>query len=194
MSLTPENVTGKFRFEVVKAHHKDLIFAWLIEPHMQEFWDNSPEHKEDIIIFINGRKRPSPYFDGIFTYWIGYVNEEPFCLLLTAEVKVDERCPEVWRENISKIGLTYSIDYGIGNRNYLGKGLAAPALKAFIDYFRQHVDRKADTFFIDPDSNNPRARHVYTKAGFTFVGEYQSEKAYWDFTGEKTYLMVMKCV
>lgn len=184
----------KFKFETVKAHHQEMIFKWLAEPHMQEFWDNSPEHKEDIILFINGRKQPSPYFDGIFTYWIGLVNEEPFCFFLTSEIKPDEVCPEIWREYISKTGHTYSIDFGIGNKAYLGKGLAAPALKAFTDYFRQHVDRKADTFFIDPDSNNPRARHVYAKAGFTFVGEFKGEKKYWDFSGEKTFLMVMKCV
>ena len=72
--------------------------------------------------------------------------------------------------------------------------MAVPALKAFTDYFRQNVDRNTDTFFIDPDSNNPRARHVYEKAGFSFVGEYEGEKKYWDFSREKTYLMVMKCV
>jgi len=28
------------------------------------------------------------------------------------------------------------------------------------------------SIFIDPDKNNPRAKHVYSKAGFSEVGEY----------------------
>ena len=59
-------------------------------------------------------------------------------------------------------------------------------------FFRQQVDHNADTFFIDPDSNNPRAKHVYTKAGFKFVGEFTSDNKYWEFEGEKTLLMVMR--
>ena len=38
----------------------------------------------------------------------------------------------------------------------MGKGLVAPTLKAFVDFYQSNVDEKADTFFIDPDVNNPR--------------------------------------
>lgn len=54
------------------------------------------------------------------------------------------------------------------------------------------IDPHADTFFIDPDDNNPRAQHVYEKAGFKLVGKFIAEKAFWDFTGDKTHLMVKK--
>lgn len=54
-------------FEQATLKHKDIIFQWLAEPHMQEFWDNSQEHKDDILIFMNGRKKASSYFNGIFT-------------------------------------------------------------------------------------------------------------------------------
>lgn len=30
-----------------------------VKPHAQEFWDTSQEHKNDILIFIDGRKEPS---------------------------------------------------------------------------------------------------------------------------------------
>ena len=49
------------------------IFSWLDSYHMQEFWDNSAAHREDIMKFVNDRKEPSVYFNGIFTYWIGYM-------------------------------------------------------------------------------------------------------------------------
>ena len=44
-------------FEKSTYHHKQTIFAWLEEPHMQEFWDNTEEHKNDILNFIYGRKQ-----------------------------------------------------------------------------------------------------------------------------------------
>lgn len=180
------------KFKKVNATHLEMIFQWLSLPHMLEFWDNSQEHKDDIINFIDGRKQPSNYFDGIFTYWIGFADEDPFCFVLTAEVKADDECPPIWKEHISKTGLTYTIDFGIGNPAYLGKGLAAPALDAFTKFFVRDVNSRVDTFFIDPDANNPRAKHVYAKAGFHEVGAFQSEKKYWDFSGEKTFLMVKK--
>jgi hypothetical protein len=56
----------QIHFEKASIKHQNIIFQWLAEPHMQEFWDNSPEHKEDILIFINGRMTPSNYFKGIY--------------------------------------------------------------------------------------------------------------------------------
>lgn len=55
-------------FEKVTFKHKEALFHWLEEPHIKEFWDNTPEHKEDISIFMEGRIKPSPYWEGIFTY------------------------------------------------------------------------------------------------------------------------------
>lgn len=179
-------------FEKATHQHEKLIFSWLNEPHMQEFWDNSQEHKDDIVNFINGRKESSNYFNGIFTYWVGKLNDEPFCFILTAEVKMDDECPRIWSEYISKTGKTYSIDFGIGSPAFIGKGLASLTLRSFTEFFQKCIDPMADTFFIDPDDNNSRAQHVYTKAGFNMVATYQSEKKYWDFSGEKTYLMVKR--
>ncbi len=185
-------MTAEISFEKVNASHRDIIFQWLAEPHVVEFWDNSQEHKDDIINFIDGRQHPSNYFGGIFTYWVGLLGGEPFCFLLTGEVKADEECPQIWKEHLSTTGHTYTIDFCIGNSKYLGKGLAAPTLEAFTSFFVRDVNPRVDTFFIDPDADNPRAKHVYAKAGFKDVGEFTAEKKYWDFTGDKTYLMVKK--
>lgn len=56
-------VKGQFIFEKISAHHKDIIFQWLDEPYIKEFWDNSPEHAQDIIHFIKNRPEPSVYLD-----------------------------------------------------------------------------------------------------------------------------------
>lgn len=87
-------------FEKATLPHKDLIFAWLEKPHVQEFWDNSSEHREDILLF-----RPA-----------------------ASSHRLDE--------------------------------------------------------------HNPRANHVYEKAGFQTVGEYTSQEGY--FTGNKSAIMIKK--
>lgn len=174
-------------FERMNETHQEAIFAWLDEPHVKEFWDNSPEHREDIVNFIQGRKEPSNYFDGIFTYWIGSVDEEAYCLVMTSEIEEDIPF-ELWKEHRSKTGATYGLDFCIGNIKQLGKGLAAPTLEAFTHFFKAEIDHKADTFFIDPDENNPRAFRVYEKAGFEVVGEYAMEDGY--FAGQNAFLMV----
>lgn len=179
-------------FENAGHHHLTTIYEWLTEPHMQEFWDNSQEHRDDILLFVNGRIEPSNYFEGIFTYWVGSIENHPFSFLLTAEYTLSDDSPQLWKDHISTSGATYTIDFGIGNRAFLNKGLAAPTLIAFMEFFKAQVDTKADTFFIDPDKDNPRAKHVYEKAGFKLVGEFNGEKKYWDFSGENTYLMVKK--
>lgn len=74
--------------------------------------------------------------------------------------------------HLSKTGKTASIDFMIGNKCYIGKGYASPALEAFTNFFRKKVNPEVDTFIIDPAETNPRAKHVYEKAGFLTVGEF----------------------
>lgn len=92
------------------------------------------------------------------------------------------------RHHLSKNGHTITIDFGIGNIVFLGKGLAAPTLQAFTEFYKREIDPKADTFFIDPVENNPRAFHVYEKAGFQMVAYYVMKGG--AFEGQKAFLMV----
>lgn len=94
----------------------------------------------------------------------------------------------IWNENISKTGKTYSIDFGIGDEKFVGRGLAAPTLAAFCDFFKTEIEPRADRFFIDPDESNPHAKHVYEKAGFVEVGNFDMQEGF--FEGRKSYLMV----
>ncbi len=63
----------------------------------------------------------------------------------------------------------------IGNLKFLGKGYGAKTLSEFINYFRESIDPKADTFLIDPSNDNPRAKHIYMKAGFEHVCDFMME-------------------
>ncbi|MCH9620887.1 MAG: Aminoglycoside N(6')-acetyltransferase type 1 [Chlamydiia bacterium] len=176
-----------FTFKKASISHKDLIFSWLAKPHIQEFWDNSSEHKEDILIFLEGRKKTSTYFKGSFTYWIGYINNDPFAFIMTSEILPKEDIPQIWKEHLSKTGKTIGIDFCIGNEEYLGKGYAAKTLEAFTDYIKKS-NSQIDRFYIDPDESNPKATRVYEKAGFKKVGSFSVEKGF--FKDHESLLMI----
>ncbi|CCD04691.1 TPA: GNAT family N-acetyltransferase [Legionella pneumophila] len=159
-------------FEKANASHIELIFSWLKEPFVQEFWDNTQAHKDDILNFINGRTEPSSYADGKYVYWIASGNGHPFAMLMTIQETSEDEIDEIKLINLSKTGHSYGIDYMIGDKNYFGIGYGARTLIEFIDFFIKEVDPKADTFLIDPASDNPRAKHVYIKAGFEYVADF----------------------
>jgi RimJ/RimL family protein N-acetyltransferase len=169
-------------FAKANPSHIEVIFGWLQEPHIQKFWDNSQAHKEDILNFIVGRKVPSDYFDGVFEYWIGFMVQDPFAFLMTSYY-------EDWdRDSLSLHGKTLTLDFAIGNVAYLNRGLASKTLQAFMEFYRSSVDSAVTTFFIDPDINNSKARHVYEKAGFRTKGTYAIKEGY--FTGHTNLIMV----
>src|SRR6186997_3059631 len=138
------------KFQKARLEHEKVIFEWLTEPHMQEFWDNSQEHKDDILNFIHGRKQH--YFYGTTQYWVGFIDHQPFCFILTDQMMPEQTdLSDLHREYLSKAGHTIAIDFGIGNKDFLGKGLAASTLEKFVIFFHEQIDPLADTFFIDPD-------------------------------------------
>ena len=174
-------------FRKLNLEDVQTIFTWLDEAHIQKFWDNSQKHRDDIVHFAEGRKTPSPYHNGIFSYWVGALNDELFCMIMTSEISYDD-CPQIWKDKLLPDKKSCSLDFCIGNKDYLGKGFAAITLEKFIEYFRLDVDSSVFSFFIDPNKNNPRARHVYEKAGFKIVGEFIAESGF--FAGQVCDLMV----
>lgn len=163
---------GKITFKKVTIDHKKLIFSWLAEPHVQEFWDNTQSHKDAILNFIDGRIEPSSYCDGKYIYWIAYADGKPYAMLMTIKETLKDDIGDLKLSHLSKTGHTYGLDYMIGNTEYLGKGYGSRTLIEFIDFLRNKFDKKADTFLIDPASNNPKAKRVYEKAGFKHIADF----------------------
>lgn len=184
--MTPNPLVN---FEKVQLKHKDIIFSWLSQPHIQAFWDNSQAHKDDIIYFIEGRKVPSNYANGHYVYWIATIENHPYALIMTIKENQGENREPIKTTHISQTGATYSLDYMIGDPEYIGKGLGAPTLEQFLIFFQAEIDSNADTFFIDPDVTNPRAKHIYEKAGFQFMGDFILGGT-GVFAGRKTHFMV----
>lgn len=185
-------MTNQIKFTQASKHHLPLICEWLSEPHIQEFWDNTQGHKDDIINFIEGRTTPSTYCGGKYVYWIASHNHAPFAMIMTLHVTEKEDVGELQSSQRSTTGNSYVMDYMIGNLQYLGKGFGAPTLKEFIIFFCTEYDTKADVFLIDPAADNPRAKHVYMKAGFTYVDDFIMAEGY-SGSGKRHHLLVKKC-
>ncbi|MDF2403392.1 MULTISPECIES: GNAT family N-acetyltransferase [Aeromonas] len=177
-------------FEKATLQHKEQVLSWLNKPYVQEFWDNSDAYREDLDIFMKGRKITSPYFDGIFDYWIGCKNGEPFCLMMSNKISEGDEIPDLWKSYLSKTGSTVSLDFMIGEEGFLGKGLAAIAINEFITFFRSTIDATADTFIIDPERDNKKALRAYENAGFVKAGEFLAISGV--FEGYETILMTKK--
>ncbi|HQY22392.1 MAG TPA: GNAT family N-acetyltransferase [Gammaproteobacteria bacterium] len=160
------------QFEKASARHIDTIFGWLSEVYVQAFWDNTQAHKDDILNFIGGRTQPSSYADGKYVYWIASDNGYPFAMFMTIQATLEDHVNDIKLMYLSKTGHSYGIEYMIGDQGYFDKGYGAKTLSEFLVFFRREFDPKADTFLIDPASDNPRAKHVYMKAGFEHVADF----------------------
>lgn len=75
-------------------------------------------------------------------------------------------------------GKTLTLDYLIGNKKYLGKGLSYLT----INEFKNFLDDQVSALLIDPESNNTKAIHVYEKAGFNKVSTFVPDEG--DFSGK----------
>lgn len=166
----------KIHFEKVKSDHLEIIFSWLTESHVMEFWDNTQAHKDDIVNFTEGRKMPSSYAGGGYVYWIASIKNEPFAMLMSIQKTHKE---DIDQEQLGMFlktgGHTYGLNYMIGNPKFLGRGYGSKTLSDFIDYFREFFAPKADTFIITSASDNLRAKHVYMNAGFKHVYDFMME-------------------
>ena len=118
---------------------------------------------------MEGRKTPSSYCNGKYVYWIASCDSAPYAMLMTIQETCKDDIGKLKLSHLSKTGHSYSIDYMIGNTQYFGKGYEARTLIEFVDFLRNSFDEKADTFLIDPASDNPKAKHVYEKAGFSIL-------------------------
>ena len=184
-------MTDKIAFTKASTAHKDIIFTWLAKPHVQEFWDNSQAHKDDIVNFINGRQQASDYCAGKYVYWIAHLDGKPYAMLMTIQETLSDDIGQLKLSQLSKTGNTYGLDYMIGSAEHLGKGYGARTLVEFIDFFRNEFDANADTFFIDPTTDNPRAKRVYEKAGFQHVGDFILGEGY-SGSGKSHHLLIKK--
>lgn len=104
------------------------------------------------------------------TYWVVYANNVPFAFLITSYILEQE--PQDPSNHLSRWvqpgKKMLTLDMLIGEEDYLSKGLAVKIINEFLD--RKFKD--IDVVFIDPESTNTKAIHVYKKAGFKEIDSF----------------------
>lgn len=141
-------------FEPLKPLHAPLLHGWLQEAHVREFWDDGDRTLEQVRAhYFEPDWDAVPFLIVLGGLPIGYIQTYP----VDAESEF-----AVWR---GSSGETWGIDLFIGERAWLGRGLAGPIIQAFLGLLRA-LHPALRRVLIDPETRNIRARHVYAKAGF----------------------------
>jgi aminoglycoside 6'-N-acetyltransferase len=156
-----------FDFTPVNVTHIPLLFSWFQQPHVIQWWQEPQDltrftDKWQIKITGHAASKQDPaagFCVSIDQTPIGYVQYH--------------RVNENDRRGYPPLpDHTVGMDIFIGNPSYLGKGFAAPIITEFIEKVITIKEPKTTCIIIDPEPNNTRAVHVYKKAGFTPIGEY----------------------
>lgn len=149
----------RFSFRHVDASYRYLIHEWLKEPHVAEWFygqglENTINHLDD---FLKGEAKAQ--------YWLGFDGTKPIAFFITSNV---EKPHDEWTHWSLTDGKTITLDMLIGDKDYLGKGLATQLIEEFLSTHFASVKE----VLIDPEASNKKAVHVYQKAGFTIIAEF----------------------
>lgn len=155
-------MTLAFTFRRAEPSDIDLIDLWFHSPHVIEFWGDAPTNIDDFRSTMSGNT-------DLFNYWIGYVDDTPFCLLITTDAA--RGMPEHLVPFLPETGDAWTLDVLIGPPEFLGRGIAANMLKGFLCHM-QRLNGALQTVLIDPAADNSRAIHVYGKVGFQKISEF----------------------
>ena len=150
------DVAARIGFEAVGHRHLDLLLEWFSQPHVREWWGPPEEELAAVEADLEG---------GGFAMWIATLDGAPFGYVQDgdpagAEEPYYANTPEGAR----------AVDLLIGPPSHLGRGLAAPMLRAFA---RHVAERGARGLLLDPDAANERAVRAYRRAGFREIRRHR---------------------
>ncbi len=132
-----------------------LMAKWLSDPKVLEFIYGKPKTlswvKKKYGSRILKKEKMNACFIEFKNQHVGYIQY--------FDIKPWEKDYEV--KNTKNV---WAIDLWIGETDYWEKEIGSSALKLLMDYIFKN--KKAEKIIIDPQTNNPRAIHVYEKVGF----------------------------
>lgn len=129
-----------------------IFKKWLYTPHVAK-WYHEPQ---DWIMEV---EQQDGEFNWIHHFIVEY-DDKPigFCQYYACDDSVEE-----W-EGYTALGGSYSIDYMIGEPDYLGKGLAKQIVFALIDMIKEHSDAKR--IVVKPEEDNDASRGLLQACKF----------------------------
>lgn len=131
-----------------------LLRSWLTLPHVIKWYHNPKLWIEE----LRGRFDKFSYI----THLMVIVDDKPigFCQYYQIEVAGEDWYGTIRRED------TYSMDYLIGDTNYLSKGLAPK----IIDLLTKKIfmETNAKQIIVQPEEENLKSRRALARAGYDF--------------------------
>lgn len=162
----------KITFHPLQASHFPLLVTWLNEPHVQRWW---PHHEpwtlktvsEKYTTYTHGYKMVDGIHRPIHACIIT-CDEQPIGYIQYYNAYDFPRDDGYLPANTFPPKLA-ALDFFIGNPAYLGKGLGALVLTAFLE---EYIWKSFDACFVDPETDNSAALKTYQKAGFIVVQQH----------------------
>jgi aminoglycoside 6'-N-acetyltransferase len=150
MTAKPTGSEPIYDFRAVTGADLPMLKAWLAEPHVQEWWDDSPEASLAEIVEAMESVETEPL--------IVELDGKPIAYLQSYDPHLEDGHPY----QDQPFG-TLGMDISIGPPELVGKGHGSAIVRQFIDMlFKEGAPRVV----IDPHPDNLRAIRAYEKAGF----------------------------
>ncbi|MBL8029509.1 MAG: GNAT family N-acetyltransferase [Fibrobacteres bacterium] len=149
-----KNSHPELELHPLEEHHISLIDCWLRKEHAKQWFQDPEEWINEII------KRDSEF--SFLKHFIVYSDNKPigFCQFYLCADADEEEFRMFPKEG------TYSIDYLIGEEDYLGKGFGKEMILKLCSIVFNKDDSKM--IVVKPDNDNFLSRTVLTSAGFSF--------------------------
>lgn len=132
-------------FRALEDSDLEVLFRWLQEPHVKEWWDDGDDTIERVIAHYTGDT------DTVSRYILQSDAGDPLGYF------------QFYLEQDNVIG----IDQFIGECSLLNMGIGTAAVKEFVKMIVNNRNPKA--IIVDPAPANRRAIRCYEKAGFEFL-------------------------
>lgn len=145
------------KFVILSADHLPLVWKWLQEPHVAEFWketENEQEFRDSHLAWLSE--------NGVIAHVV-YLDETPIGYIQHYNAK--QAGADWWPDAAEG---TYGIDQFIGVPAFVGKGHGTRFIRTYVESLFQNP--KVTEVIVDPDPRNARAIRAYEKVGFTKVG------------------------
>jgi aminoglycoside 6'-N-acetyltransferase-1b len=150
----------QFEFKPLTEPDLPLLFGWLNQPHIAEWW-NGPialtEVRNKYLPRLNSTSSVRPYIVHLNGIPVGFVQSYVVMAQQASGWWLDERDP-------GAVG----IDQFLGDAEKLGKSLGTEMVRQFVEFLFQ--DPAVTKIQTDPAPTNLRAIRCYEKAGFRKVG------------------------
>jgi aminoglycoside 6'-N-acetyltransferase len=163
IASTRGGLAGMFTFRRLTRSDFDLLARWLAEPHVAEWWDH--EYTSDALDRDFG---PTADGDEPAEDYVALLDGEPvgivqYCHFVDYPDYVEEM------DDVYSVGEgAVTIDYLIGDRERVGRGVAAAMIDAFVARIWS-ADPKATHIVVPVNSLNERSWRALLRAGFHLV-------------------------